>query len=211
MADLPFACGHRSRGRQHRGLRVAAAYFGVPTVGDVGAEYLQPALGHLPAHEMPNPDTSLGRAIFPAPHHRQEHRLRVAPPRMGSGTARPRGPGRSGKALPSSALRRPAAGSPRPGTGTPPERRAARRVVLAPRRWLCTRRVHPQASPGGLSAGLSPVSAARAAETGDERFSRVTYRALRTGLRCRPGSGGHPITSRACDTPGKPPYCETSP
>jgi ABC transporter len=64
---------------------VAAAYFGVPTVGDVGAEYLQPVLGHLPAHEMPNPDTSLGRAIFPAPHHRQEHRLRVAPPRMGSG------------------------------------------------------------------------------------------------------------------------------
>jgi hypothetical protein len=62
VADLPFARGHRSRGRQHRGLHVAATYFGVPPVGDVGAEYLQPALGdYVAAYEVPDPEGHSGR------------------------------------------------------------------------------------------------------------------------------------------------------
>jgi hypothetical protein len=100
---------------------VAATYFGVPTVGDVGAEYLQPALGHLPAHEMPNPDTSLGRAIFP-------------------------------------------------------HLTALRRFVPG---FCCQSSRNPEQAfqPGSHTGHYG------------------------TGLRCRPGSGGHPLTSRACDTP----------
>jgi hypothetical protein len=33
--------------RQHRRVPVAASYFGAPTVGDAGAEYLQPALADV--------------------------------------------------------------------------------------------------------------------------------------------------------------------